>query len=172
VVASDIDAVILRIQELLGVTYDQAQTLFKRGIAVLSVPVSDSQITVSTTVASAIPQPSSSQTAKTTAYYNASPVSDTPFTIFTPTAGKTAYLTGAYFYQNGGQAFRFGDNISGVTLPADEGVLDGFLINGGAAAAAFTVTFPSPVPIVTALKGVANGTAAITGSFNYFEVTT
>jgi len=175
-VASDVDAVILRIQELRGITYDQAQAIFRASPAVLSVPVSDAQISVAVDVTSAVvsPQKTDAIAARTpvckSGYFTGT--TTTSYTVHTVTGGKTLYVTQVEVAGgNVDDGVRFGDNISATYPTAGTVRSNEWASAYGVAGAgnATKISFDPPMKISTLFNFVNHATAVTHCSINGWE---
>jgi len=164
--ASDADAIISRLQSLLGITYDQARNLVNGGSVGFSVPVSDEEITVNASITTSEFEPSaikvSGKTYKSGSFINTSPTANATNEAYAVTAGKSLYITTLVVYANGANRIRIGDNLSG-NVEVDETLIPSCIIVGlGSVSDSYplSITFPVPLKISTTLDFICAATTS------------
>lgn len=128
------------------------------------------EVELSGGITSSLPQPSTAQTIITRAGRQG-PTLNAEYVIYTPTAGKTLYITSFILSCGASQAIRIGDNLSGNadissgTFTNTAGI---FLFPPANSVEVFT--FPTPMPVATELSLIVGGTSDVRWSFIGYEV--
>lgn len=123
----DVDAAITRLSALLGITYDEARVMVETGKVIFSVPVTDSSITVNTTLADTGVYPANIDTDDMTAVTKIrqqTTAANTAYTIHTVTSGKTFYLKALSMNADNAAYCRFGADLTGNALVSTRNVSD------------------------------------------------
>lgn len=163
--AYETDAIVQRIAELLSLPYDEALALIQSSKAVFSIPVSDQDISVATSISGTVPvlpAKLSSISGRTIMHgtFSSSPTANTPYNVTgaVPTAGKILYITNFWLECDGNGRIRLGDNITGNAVANTVNSVFASLL----AAAPFEMNLRIPLPIATQLVAIADGGATPT----------
>lgn len=156
----DTDVLIRRIAEAKAITYAEAQQLVAMAAVAFVIPHGQPDLPLKT-----FPSGGGSTITPILGSDVKTATLNTAYTLYTPAAGKTLYITSLIVELDANGRFRFGDNITGN---GGANSVNSVMFSLLASEPAF-ISFPVPLKIVTALVAISSATTTAYASWVGWE---